>query len=154
MNGQLRARQRFDHLAVGELRPEEDVVDRLAELALPANSSSAAPVPQPPSPMFGMDEDAVHAGDLRQALVQLDVGDDAARQHEVLDPGLPQVMRDVVGSHPLQHVLIGSRDVDLRELRGEHAREEQVVVLDDAERPVGLVESAGRSTSPSTAGSP
>ena len=62
---------------------------RLARAAAwPTNSSSAAPVPQPPSPMFGWMKMPLDARHLAQALIQLDVGDDAARQHQVRQAGL------------------------------------------------------------------
>jgi hypothetical protein len=80
-----------------------------------------------------MDEHALHARQLPQPLIELDVRHHAAGQHEVLQPGLLQVVRDVTGGHDFQHVLVGGGDVNLGELRGEHPREVQVVAFANAE---------------------
>ncbi len=91
-----------------------------------------------------MDEDAVDALDLPQPLVELHVGDDAAREHEVAHAGLLQILRHVRDRDFLEDALVRRGDVDLREVCRQQPREIHVVRLDDAEPAVVLHEAAAQ----------
>src|SRR4029453_2888741 len=84
-------------------------------------------------PHVRVHEQAIDARQLAQPLIQLDVRDDAAGQHEVPKSRLPKVMSDVTGGNGLQYVLVCRGDIDFRKLRREHPREKHVVALEDLE---------------------
>src|SRR5579864_5771852 len=116
---------------------------RVVVSGLPANSRSAAPVPQPPSPMFGWMKMPWTPSIPRSRWFSLTLAT-TPRKHQVRETRLPDVLGDVGRRHLLEDALVGGRDVDLRELGREQAREVEIVRLDDAEPAVVLDEPAAQ----------
>jgi hypothetical protein len=112
-----------------EARAEEHAADRFVQFRSAdeleeRRTSAAAAIPH-----VRVDEDGLNTANLAQTLIQLDIGNNAAGKHQLPETRLLEIMSDVHCRDPFEHVLVGGRNIDLRELGRQHPGEVEIVAF-------------------------